>query len=285
MTRTLSHSESETFVQCERKHFYSYGLKLQRKGMSDALKRGVAGHSFLEQYFTEQKRLQEAGEWDASTSPEGLQRALAEEVVDEMGTTPEGLEMLRLMKNFFDNQPFSNWRIIAVEYEYCFEVNDDFKIPGFIDLVAEDLLGNVWVIDYKFSYDFFSEIVKEELPQLPRYIAALRVSGMQVDKAGYVEIRTRKLKNNDPGMVFRFEEVPVSDARVKRTFKEQMIIGQRITDRHNLGVEEWHDTAIRTANKMSCEHCPFIDLCVAELNENPHAQLIMDAEFQQKTRR
>ena len=53
MTIAISNSEVSTFLQCERRHFYSFidngGLEAKTKSMS--LNRGIIGHEILAVYF------------------------------------------------------------------------------------------------------------------------------------------------------------------------------------------------------------------------------------------
>src|SRR5690242_8859669 len=46
--RLISHSEVDSFVQCERKHAYAHIQKLQPKARSEGISRGNAGHKVLE---------------------------------------------------------------------------------------------------------------------------------------------------------------------------------------------------------------------------------------------
>jgi hypothetical protein len=48
---SVSHSEVDSYLLCRRKHYYGYGLSLQRVKESSSLATGVAGHKILEAFY------------------------------------------------------------------------------------------------------------------------------------------------------------------------------------------------------------------------------------------
>lgn len=101
---------------------------------------------------------------------------------------------------------------------------------------------------------------------------------------------TRVLKVQDLDTQVMWLPVPVSDQRIRNTFREQLTIAERVQARKIHAVEspdgmaDWADSAVRVTNKMICNSCSFRALCVAELND-AQPQMVLDSEYTKKTRR
>lgn len=48
---SVSHSEVDSYLLCRRKHYYGYGLGLERVSTSHSLATGTAGHRILEAFY------------------------------------------------------------------------------------------------------------------------------------------------------------------------------------------------------------------------------------------
>lgn len=276
---TVSQSEVDAYLRCERNHFYGYGLLIQRRKTSDALARGIIGHSALQHYFT---ALRDGGTVDEARA------ACVTYLTEQFTVQPENsvllYEIIETLKYFFIANPFEGWRILAVEKEFVLKIYDDVSFPFIVDLIAEDLYGNVWVIDHKFIYDFISERDEELMPQLLKYFAALRALGFKVDKIAYNQLRHRVQKEMSVATKHRFREVPINYAAMVRFAREQTFIATRLNQIRKQEIVLWSQTAMRVANKMVCNNCSFRSLCIAELNEtNP--QLVLDSEYIKRERR
>ena len=130
---TVSHSEVESYLRCERQHFYGYGLEIQRQPgqESDSLFRGTVGHKCLEAAFNYLK--DERFSIIRSTVEDARSLALAETI--EASDRPEVMkELMTCLSAFFDNFPFYGWTILAVEQEYVMPVAPGLNMPFVIDL-------------------------------------------------------------------------------------------------------------------------------------------------------
>lgn len=289
--KTVSHSEVESYLRCERQHYYGYGLGIQRIGTSIALSKGTLGHSALEVYFTKMMEMQEAGEWDPDTGPMLCFHAATLWLIDS-GDPLYG-EVLGYLTWFFKGMPrkLKTAKIIGVEKEYSLRINDDLEYPFVVDLVVEDSLGQVTVIDHKFMGMMLTERDMELMPQLSKYLGAMRALGQRVDFVAYNQVKTKENREPTIESQYRYTEYEITDTRVRETFREQLVAADRIQrskqhviDEPETGLYDWSQTALRVANKMVCNSCSFRSLCVAELN-GEDAEYVLDAEYAIKKRR
>ena len=284
---TVSHSEVESYLRCERQHFYGYGMEIQRQPgqESDSLFRGTVGHKCLEAAFTFLKNAPShiMGPVNEGSVAEAKDIALATTI--EAADKPEVMkELMTCLSAFFDNFPFYGWTILAVEQEYVMPVAPDLNMPFVIDLLARDQYGDIWVIDNKFVYDFYSSRDTELMPQLPKYYVGLKALGINVDKMAYSMYRYRSQKSTDPDKYYKFEPVTFTNSRLMQTITEQVVVSDRILTAKLKSLEEWSGSAMRTANSMVCNSCSFRSLCVAELNDwQPN--LVLNSEYEKKQRR
>jgi predicted RecB family nuclease len=65
--------------------------------------------------------------------------------------------------------------------------------------------------------------------------------------------------------------------------KAQIIASERILERHEMPVEEYGKTALRTMGKMTCDHCSFVPLCSAELDGEEDIALLVLTEYKPNT--
>lgn len=283
---TVSHSEVESYLRCERQHYYGYGIKIQRINESDSLYRGTLGHATLEVFFNTLLKLQEeTGKIASKADFEQASTAALTFLISHAALSPTPVaEITECLTFFFKGYPWVGWKVLGVEYEDVLSVTDDLAMPFVVDLILQDPYGDVWVIDHKFMYDFISDRDAELMPQLPKYIVGMRANGHRIDKAAYSILRYRSLKTPTVESKYLFKEIQFTDSRLMQTIREQVIVSDRIQKAKTQSKEDWSASAMRTANKMVCNNCSFRSLCVAELNDwQPN--LILNSEYQPRVRR
>lgn len=282
---SVSHSEADALLRCERNHFYGYGMQIQRKETSESLSRGILGHLAMETYFNFQRDAQKKGLWGNVFGPADAYDAAV--AVVQQTDSPFAFEIIGYLVWFMQCQQFTDWEIIAVEQEFVVSL-ETYDYPFVVDLVARDPFGDVWVIDHKFVYDFINDRDAEMSPQLAKYVGALRLLGFPVNKAGYNQLRTRKMTKPTPASQYMFKEEKLTEIRIQQTMNEQEIAAHRALERKNRaqneGLFNWSKTALRVANKMVCNSCSFRSLCLAELN-GTSPELVLDSEYKMKERR
>ena len=301
---SVSHSRVETFLSCQRKEYYSYGRKLQKQETSTALALGTAIHSVLEALYSTvlaagmSKRLQRAAYPAAvEAALDRVEAIYAEGFVDSEKRAPLRLIIEKYLRRepFIDNawrdDDDRQWLIMAVEKEFRLEWDPETKssYPFVIDLIAKDPEGYVTVIDNKGVYDLYSYEKIELMPQIPKYIGALRALGYKVGNYGvYNMLRTRPdTKTGRPLSEWaRYMEMKVTGTRVQRTFEEQILVSQRVHQLDLLSPEERDRQAVRSAaGTDTCERmCDFRELCIEELRGGNTAVLLRSTYEPKKKR-
>lgn len=298
----VSHSRVEAFLSCQRKEYYSYHRKLERKEKSLALSLGSAGHACLEVLY----RAVLAGgntRYDQLTAYHGAVEAMwahVDKMYAEGWTDSEKRAPLRLiLEKYLQQEPFidNQWmgegtglyKILAVEKEFNLEWDPETgaSYPFVIDLIVEDPEGRHVVVDNKFLYDLYRDEDTDLMPQIPKYIGALRALGYKVASYGlYNMLRTRPdTKAGRPLYEWAFcMEIKVTSTRVVRTFDEQIVNSQAVAALDELDDETRDLRAVRTHNKETCTRmCDFKALCVEELRGG-NVALVLTA-YQPKTKR
>ena len=288
----ISHSEVESYLSCNMKHYYAFGddslggpkKGLEPKRFSDALFRGITGHEALGTFYQaikDGKTLDEAAHASVMTlqaiaiRPEVLTHATHLNIVSDL----QG----RILPRYFEQgaKPLlaEGWRPEYVEQTFRLELPyEDFRLvyPFKPDVVMLDATGNRWVWDHKFLYNFYSSDDINLLPQIPKYIGALRATGLHVKGGYYNQLRWREVK--DFSAHVRTDKFIPTDARVKNAFRQQYDVMVEIAKRKLATNEEWHSSSRRVLSTMVCKSCSFKYLCTQELN-GTDATLTKRVEF------
>lgn len=291
---TVSHSEVDSYLLCRRKHYYGYGLSLQRISESHSLAMGTAGHRILEAFYQtiadEETVEAQARMFEAAI---GVARAEYDEIVAE--GYEEASNRVALFHALFDpswgyfsQEPYvrNGWRILAVEADFTllYDEETDSKYPFVVDMIAVDPDGDTVVIDHKFVYDFYTPEATDLQPQIPKYIGALRALGYNVAYGAYNMVRTRKIKEPTPEQMHHMMMLKPNTTRVKATFLEQISVANEIQALKTLPLEEQDARAYRVANKMVCQSCSFRDICSTELTGG-NVELMIRTEYKIRERR
>lgn len=200
---SVSHSEVESFLLCRRKHYYGYGLSLQRVSTSSSLATGTAGHQIAQAFYEtilaagNSIELQKAAIGDAIKAAKvKLDEIMVDFEQDENRGTLEDI----FFKWYLPNEPFisNGWRVLAVEKEFNLQYNEDsdnpLTYPFVVDAIFRDTEGKTVVVDHKFVWDFYTDGDAELQPQIPKYIAGLRALDYKVDYGMYNMLRTRSIR-------------------------------------------------------------------------------------------
>jgi RecB family exonuclease len=292
---SVSHSEVDSFLLCRRKHYYGYGLSLERISTSHSLATGTAGHRVLEKFY---ETLLEAGQtaeeqlaaWDTAyaTAQQELETIVKEGYED--GPSRAELHDMLFHEDwgYFANEFMvkAGWRVLAVEQEFnlLYDEKTESRYPFVVDMIVEDKAGKIVVIDHKFVYDFYTHDQTSLQPQIPKYIGALRAMNYPVSYGAYNMVRTRKLKTPSPESMQYFMILKPNTERVLNTFMEQLGVAAEIQALKELPIEDQSKRAYRTANKMVCQSCSFRDICSTELIGG-NTELMLKTEYKIRERR
>jgi CRISPR/Cas system-associated exonuclease Cas4 (RecB family) len=275
MTTIISHSEVDQFLTCERKHYYAFGqiipgqedTGLESKHLSDGLYRGTLGHAALEALY---KTLSEGHGYDKAKS--NLDAVLTDELV----STPERSELIMSLMivlnaycDYYYLEDTQEWEYIAVEEEFRYEVDDDIIFPFKPDMIRRHRkTQQVQVVDHKFLQRLYGPSIIGIQPQLPKYVGSLRRMGYDVKDGVYNLISHSVLKTRPyvaDNSTMRRVPLKLTNQRIARSLNEQHEAVRQIAEL-KADPESWPDKVLRTANSFNCQNCPFLDLCVADLN-------------------
>lgn len=285
----ISHSEAETKLLCDKRHWYAFGdshyglhAGLEPLVFSDALYRGICGHIALHAYY---KKLIEGGSFEqaraaciAANSALGMRPNANFKILADLNS--------RILPRFFDSAEKmirDGWIPLAAEKEFRLVVVINevrYVYPFKPDLLVRDPAGNVWVWDHKFVYNFFTPAEINLLPQIPKYIGALRALGHNIKGGYYNQLRYREVK--DLLAHVRQEPFVPTNERVKEAFRQQAHIMEQIGELKRGSLDDWNNGALRTLNQMVCKTCSFKHLCAVELNGGS-GKLMRESEFQANT--
>lgn len=292
---SVSHSEVDSYLLCRRKHYYGYGLSLERVTTSQSLATGTAGHRVLEAFYRHLLELASTAEGQLERFDIALKRAEEEydAIIAEGFEEPSNrAQLFDILFNhdwgYFANEFMvrNGWTIVAVEKEFSlvYDEETDSKYPFVVDLVVRDPKGDYVVIDHKFVYDFYTPAQTDLQPQIPKYIGALRALDYQIAYGAYNMLRTRKLKTPASDSMQYFMMLKPNPDRVLNTFMEQLGVAAEIQALKELSIEEQDKRAYRTANKMVCQSCSFREICSTELMGG-NTELMLRTEYKIRERR
>lgn len=274
-----SHSEVEAYLNCQRKHYYMYQLRLQAVKSSDTLARGNVGHEILSIYYQ-----QRAAGNNHDDSAEAALAAMTTVTSQYNVYDPDKLwdDLEWMLVHYFDCYANDRFTVIETEVLHEVQITDDYIMPIKVDLVLDIPGRGIVARDWKFTYDFYTVDKVDLNPQLPKYFAALRELGINVDELEYDQIRYRVTKANQANWQERFMRtpVPITADRVVRTMEEQFRAARRIAHLKELPLEEVEHRALR--NSWACVGCPFTDLCVSDLNGGHDSNLIAETFFEKR---
>jgi len=292
---SVSHSEVDSYLLCRRKHYYGYGLSLERITTSHSLATGTAGHRVLEKFYEAILEFGETAEEQGNAWDKAFDRAKAEydiivgEGYEDASNRASLHDMLFNEEwGYFANEYMvkNGWRVLAVEQEFNLLYNEqtDSRYPFVVDLIVEDTEGKVVVVDHKFVYDLYTPAQTDLQPQIPKYIGALRAMNYPVAYGAYNMVRTRKLKTPVPESTQYFMILKPNTDRVLNTFMEQLGVAAEIQALKELPAEDQSKRAYRTANKMVCKSCSFREICSTELIGG-NTELMIKTEYKIRERR
>lgn len=291
----ISHSEVESYLSCQQKHYYAFMdstfgpfAGLEPVTFSDSLFRGIQGHEALAVFFTNIKD----GKSIAEAAEQSYIYLRTVGVRPEILTNPSHLKIVmdlanRILPRFYANEVVTllaqGWKPVYVEHTFRLRmefVNGTFVYPFKPDVVMSDSAGNLWIWDHKFVYNFYGDAEIKLLPQLPKYIGALRANDIYIKGGYYNQLRWREVKDLDNHV--RHDKVVPTDKRVENAFRQQYKVTTEIANK-KLRVSKGEPVeTTRVLSTMVCKSCSFKHLCAADLN-GENTNLMKRVEFRANT--
>lgn len=248
----ISGSQVANYMQCQKKFQLAHIDKLMgANGSGKALEKGKTGHKILEVWAKAHK--------DGMDTETALSLAMAAGMEFNTGFAVELFPMIaHWVKEVF---PTLGWKILEVEKTYYARVGTAkdgraLMFPFTIDLLVE-AEGKIVIVDHKFQADAFEDDMIELMPQLKKYIVALRSQKINVHHAIYNTFRTRVMKAGPA-------ERNVMQSTVPRVPQLKAAMQVQITMMHKI---DQHDGEyLRVLDKNICTYCPFKKICIVETN-------------------
>lgn len=248
----ISGSQVANYMQCQKKFELAHIEKLMgANGSGKALEKGKTGHKILEVWAKAHK--------DGMDTETALSLGMAAGMEFNTGFAVEVFPMIAYwVKNVFPNL---GWKILEVEKTYYARVGTakdgrPLIFPFTIDLLVE-AEGKIVIVDHKFQADAFEEDMIELMPQLKKYIVALRSQKINVHHAIYNTFRTRVMKAGPDERNVMQKTVP-RVPQLKAAMKTQIVMMHKI--------DEHAGEYLRVLDKNVCTYCPFKKICIVETN-------------------
>lgn len=272
---TVSHSEVNSIVVCERQHYYAYGEKIAAKKKSAALERGITGHELMQTFFESFKR---TGSFTSSLTD------VTAEAADRMNpdNIPKIAYLISTITSFLltHRERIEKWTLLHIEE--TFKLDLGYFIYAFTpDLIIKEN-GVIVVLDWKFVYDFYDDTMVDLSPQLPRYIGALRALDIPVARGLYAFLRYRNVKDEGEGNRFKLQDIAPTNTRINNSFTDLTLSVKPVAAKKEMSLADWSLSTRRAGNQTVCKSCDFKTLCVAELNGSD-GKLIRHTQFERST--
>lgn len=261
----ISNSEVETYLNCQKKHYYAFRKGMKAKNKGRALGFGVLGHRVWEAYYRGIMHGMKPSDAHGEAT-EALMNALMKEE-HEGKFTPEAISMVTgrfaAYVEHYSPEPF---KVLGVEDTQMVEIDPDNTFAFTVDLLVEftkgPFKGEVSPFDFKWTYNFWSDWEKKMHPQFPKYIWGLRQMGMPVQRAFIDQIRYRE----DAKDLFERYPVNCSEIMLDRIMEEHVMVANEIRALTVLDPLQHDMMTSRRLNRRECKYCDYNSICFLELN-------------------
>lgn len=275
----ISHSEVDSFLLCPQRHFYAFGDSvsedspqgLEPKVFSDPLYRGIIGHKGLEMFY---KGIQQGGSISDSldagitaVQAYAMQPNPKYDILTDLST--------RIIPRFVEEvggpEIEKGWRVKAVEVTYRLEIPTSMGrmvYPFTPDLIMRSPRHENVLKDHKFLYNFYNQSEINLLPQIPKYIGALRALSLPIHYGQYNMLRWRKVKDTSTIANFRQHDFTPTPQRLRHAFLLQVKGMERIAKLKRGTLDAWAKEVDleRVQNGLICKSCSFKELCAIDMS-------------------
>ncbi len=178
--RIISNSEVDSYLTCERKHFFSFGFNKESRHPSRSLQIGIVGHEILARIYTSIKE----GASLTEARQEGMKLLTEKLISGEYDAEALSVVQILISRYLEQDTLATGTTILEVEQDFYLPITGDYWYGMRLDLLVSPnfgrLKGAVCLIDHKFTYDFYSPDDLLINPQLPKYVGTVRYNGYSV---------------------------------------------------------------------------------------------------------
>ena len=295
----FSSSSLWTFFQCKRKFYFQYILKIAPQEEENLLlKMGINLHNILFEVFNSRKNaplsaeiIEEIKHDFTQKSTQLLQNTDKHSYMERFGYEMNALEMggfwqrekARALESKDNGQAINALRVLACEQEIESSIwhnGNEFNLTGRIDRIDIDALGQIWILDYKYSknkkitaqYDFqlgfYTMLLESKIAQGHSFLEQ-----MDSNLANYYPKDSKLTPKIQAGLYFLREKNPqeaLLSLNEKKSQKVRESILQTLQD--SIGQDNIEEKQPKQANFETidfslttkigiCRNCPYIWLC------------------------
>ena len=259
---TSSSSEVDTYLDCQRKHYWGYAMGLEVKSSYEgALSHGNLGHRAWESYYN---ALLEGCSWDEAYDA-GAVRIAHEYGKGKYESKSVGIVSTRYAQ-YTEAYRVEDIKILGVEQTFKVPIDSENELAFTVDLLVEftkgPFKGEVAPLDFKWTYNFWTDREKTIHPQFPKYVWGLRQLGYPVSRAIIDMIRYRE----DATIPFRRDSVPITHLRADKVMEEHLRAQRQVSTLTRMPVREYDQIATSRFNRKNCDYCEFFQLCDMRLS-------------------
>lgn len=262
-TYKVSNSEAITWLTCQRRWYYQHARNLKPKKYGDALNRGIIGHEAMQIYYD---AIKVGGSTEVA---ESMARSCLMSYYSQDSIVVT--ELLTIFDNYFAMQApnDSDWIILGVEQKHEIDLGSGEPYVLRYDLLVQERSTNkVVIVDHKFVYDFWTADDLALSPQFPKYKAALRAIGINVDYCLLNQLRYRPIKPENWSLEKLFQRTGnyPSNAKMRNALQEQMTAARQIRQFKLLPLDQQLSQSVPCRNKVNCKNCSFKEPCASEFD-------------------
>ena len=273
----VSNSAYVDWNSCHRKYFNAYVLRLESRRKGKALAIGIIGHDAMQAYY--KSRRDGGSHTDSVREANQLLTTYLYDRTDEFG-----MDHIMTVKrihdayyDFYGDDP--NWEVLEVEKFYKLDLTDEFYMPMRLDLLIREISTNrIYIVDTKYTYDFWAPNDKSLSPQFPKYLATLKANGIKVDGVIINQLRYRE----NAKQLFDRDKIPITDNKIRLNLTMHVTSAREIQNFHAQPPYVQEQIATRVLKAQTCKYCSFNDLCELEL-DGSDTETFKLGKYQQKS--
>lgn len=264
--RNISNSEVTSWLSCRQKYDFEFVRNLTPKQTGVPLARGTLGHYAFELYI--KARLNGGDHVEAYRASQ----AAFTEAMSQGVTVDVVMETKFLYDRYIDHHKgWPEFELLGTEERIDLKITDEITIAIRYDAMMREVRsGKRFIMDFKYTYDFWSPQDHDTNLQMPKYIAVMNANGMEIHGGILEEVRTRKLgeeKSRDPKNLWRRTYYYPSIAKKRNSLKQHIAASLEIMDYRALSEEEREVRNIPVFNKHgACKFCNFVSLCASKVD-------------------
>lgn len=256
----ISNSQMQTLQTCERKFLYSHVWDLRPPHLPEPMERGLDGHELLETAF----KAMLAG----ATALEAI-KAMDDVLIRIADTNIHSLKIYRHVVALVEHVASEQWVPIHIEQNFSIEMENDnrfvFTPDAIFQFTSGPNRGSYFIVDYKFTGQYWSEAELATFQQLPKYkIYAEKALGIKIRHLGLIMLNTRAAESAQGSQLFQVKWLTLTRQKLERIEKENEVLLQRTAEAKEKFTDR-PELALRTVNTFACKLCWFADVCSGEL--------------------